>query len=189
VIPTAIEADWLRLRPFTTADIDWVHQVSLDPVVQRFIDLPSPYRRQDAEFFVERLALGGWSSGTRAEFLAEEAGTRQRLGRVGLHLRQDRTAEIGYWADPSVRGRGVVSGAAAATCQWAFDTLGLELIEWRAEVGNHASRRVAEKVGFRVEGVLRRRLIHRGRRADAWVGSLLPTELIHRPAGAEHSEP
>ncbi|WP_345390422.1 GNAT family protein [Nonomuraea salmonea] len=39
------------------------------------------------------------------------------------------------------------------------------------------SRRVAEKAGFVVEGTLRKRLFHRGRRVDAWVGSLTRDEL------------
>jgi RimJ/RimL family protein N-acetyltransferase len=35
---------------------------------------------------------------------------------------------------------------------------------------------VAEKAGFTVEAVLRRRLVHRGVRVDAWIGSMLPDE-------------
>ena len=56
-------------------------------------------------------------------------------------------------------------------------TLGVQRLEWYANVGNMASRRVAEKVGFTVEGTLRRGLDQRGTRVDAWIGSLLPGEL------------
>ncbi|MDT0317279.1 GNAT family N-acetyltransferase [Streptomyces millisiae] len=175
--PVVLEAGRLRLRPFTEGDVDWVHRVSLDPALQRFIDLPAPYRRADAEHFVRRLAVDGWAAGSRAEFLVEDAATADRLGRVGLHLRGDGTAEIGFWVAPAARGRGVAPTAAAAACRWGFADLGLALVEWRAEVGNDASRRVAEKVGFRVEATLRKRLRHRGERVDAWVGSLLPDEL------------
>jgi RimJ/RimL family protein N-acetyltransferase len=52
----------------------------------------------------------------------------------------------------------------------------VELIEWRAEIGNEASRRVAQKAGFVMEGQLRKRLVHRGERVDIWVGSLLKGE-------------
>ena len=69
-----------------------------------------------------------------------------------------------------------------AVCRWAFTSLGVELIEWRCEVGNAASRRVAEKAGFLIEATLRKRLIHRGRRVDAWVGSLLPSEMLPDPS-------
>lgn len=172
-----IDTAWLRLRPFTAADVEWVYQVSLDPAMQRFVNLPSPYRMQDAHAFVERVAIGGWRSGQRAEFLAEDSVTGTSLGRVGLGLSGDGSAEIGYWVDPQARERAVATDAVRGVCAWAFTTLGLGLIEWRAEVGNTASRRVAEKVGFRVEATLRSRLVHRGERVDAWVGSLLPDEI------------
>jgi RimJ/RimL family protein N-acetyltransferase len=68
----------------------------------------------------------------------------------------------------------------AAGCRWAFTHLQMEVILWRAEIGNLPSRRVAEKVGFTIEATLRLRLRHRGTRVDAWVGSLLPGELSLR---------
>ena len=62
-------------------------------------------------------------------------------------------------------------------------TLGTELVEWRCEIGNIASRRVAEKAGFLIEATLRQRLVHRGTRVDAWVGSLLGSEVLGSEAG------
>ncbi|SDH14261.1 GNAT family N-acetyltransferase [Nonomuraea jiangxiensis] len=171
-----IDAGRLILRPFTPEDIPWVYEVSLDPALQHFVDLPSPYRMENAAFFVEELAIAGGPDGRRLEFLAEDASTGERLGRVGLGLGTPGTAEIGYWVAPQARKRGVATHAVRTVCRWAFRTHGLELIEWRAEVGNLASRRVAENVGFIVEATLRKRLFHRGVRVDAWVGSLLETD-------------
>lgn len=176
-----IPAGWLTLRPFTTADIPWVYAVSLDPGLQYFTGVPSPYRMEHAAFFVEHLAIAGWDSGQRAEFVAEDAATGTRLGRVGLGLDGSGAAGVGYWVDAAARQRGVATGAVRAACGWAFTTLGLDLIEWRCEVGNAASRRVAEKAGFHIEGTLRKRLVHRGVRVDAWVGSLLPAEAAWVP--------
>jgi len=152
-----------------------VYQVSLDPAVQHFVQVPSPYLLEHAAFFVEQMAIEGWDRGQRAEFVATDtAGVR--LGRVGLGLRTAGAAEIGYWVDPEARQRGVATQAVRAVCGWAFATLGLEIIEWRAEVGNIASGRVAEKSGFLIEATLRKRQIHRGTRVDVWVGSLLKDE-------------
>ena len=176
-----IRAGWLTLRPFTAADIGWVCDVSQDPALQQFVQVPAPYQMEHAAFFVRQVALAGWDSGLRAEFLVEDTATGARLGRVGLNLRAPGPPEIGYWTDPRARGRGVATGAARAVCRWAFTTLGVDLIEWRCEVGNTASRRVAEKAGFLVEATLRKRLIHRGIRVDAWVGSILPAELTSAP--------
>jgi RimJ/RimL family protein N-acetyltransferase len=61
-------------------------------------------------------------------------------------------------------------------------TAGIELIEWRCEVGNIASRRVAEKAGFLIEATLRKRRVRRGVRVDERVGSLLRDEVTVLPA-------
>ena len=63
-------------------------------------------------------------------------------------------------------------------CRWAFDEAGLARIVWYAHVGNTASRRTAQAVGFHVlDGVLRQQCVARGVRYDSWVGDLLPGDL------------
>jgi RimJ/RimL family protein N-acetyltransferase len=171
-------AGWLTLRPFTPADIPWVYEVLLDPVLQRFMQVPSPYRLEDAASHVEREYIAGWDRGRRAEFVAEDAVTSTRLGRVGLRLREPGAAEVGYWVDPRARKRGVATTAVRAVCRWAVTTAGIELVEWRCEAGNIASRRVAEKAGFRIEATLRKRRVRGGVRVDEWVGSLLREEVL-----------
>lgn len=191
MVAATISADGLTLRPFAPEDVDWVYEVSQDPLLQQFVQVPTPYRREDAEFFVREVAIRGWETGKRTEFLIAEAGTGTPLGRVGLALGRPGLAEIGYWTDPKARGRGVATTAVLALCRWGFTKLGLDLIEWRAEAGNVASRRVAEKAGFMFEATLRRRLRHRGVPVDAWVGSLLPAEaqdLVH-PGSADRIVP
>jgi RimJ/RimL family protein N-acetyltransferase len=170
-----IPAGWLTLRPFNPEDTSWVYEVSRDPAVQHFVQVPAPYRLEHAAYFVQQVAIAGWESGQRAEFLAADT-TGRRLGRVGVGLLGAGAAEIGYWVDPAARRRGVATHAVRALCGWAFPSLELEIIEWRTEVGNLASRRVAEKAGFLVEATLRKRQIHRGVRVDVWVGSLLKAD-------------
>ncbi len=177
--PPVIEAGPITLRPFREADIAWVYEVSQDPAIQRNLaEVFAPYRMEHAAYFVRQMALAAWDDGRRAEFLIEDAARRDRLGRIGLDLRphEPGAAEIGYWMAPPARGRGVATAAVRALCPWAFAEPGLDLIEWRCETGNVASRRVAEKAGFVIEGTLRARLIHRGTRVDAWVGSRLRTD-------------
>lgn len=101
----------LSLRPFTMADIPWVQEVSLDPGLRRFVELPSPYG-EDARYFVEQVAIAGTARGRRVELLVEDCADGSRLGRMGLGLRGGRRAEIGFWVDPRVRGRGVATEGA-----------------------------------------------------------------------------
>jgi RimJ/RimL family protein N-acetyltransferase len=67
--------------------------------------------------------------------------------------------------------------AAREVCRWAFEELGLARIEWLAAVGNEASWRVVEKLGFTREGTLRSYAVFRDQRVDMWIGSLLRTEV------------
>jgi RimJ/RimL family protein N-acetyltransferase len=85
--------------------------------------------------------------------------------------------------DPCARNRGAATTAVRAVCQWAVTTAGVELIEWRCQVGNVASRRVAEKAGFLIEARLRSRRVRTGVRVDEWVGSPLRDEVMVDPVG------
>ncbi|GAA3715031.1 hypothetical protein GCM10022224_095910 [Nonomuraea antimicrobica] len=116
-----IDAGPLTLRPFTSGDIPWVYEVSQDPALRHFVDVPTPYLREHAAYFVEELAVGGRPDGRRQEFLAEDSTAHERLGRVGLGLREDGTAEIGFSVDPRARGRGVATRAVRAACRWPGD--------------------------------------------------------------------
>jgi RimJ/RimL family protein N-acetyltransferase len=93
--------------------------------------------------------------------------------------------EVGYWVAAGERGRGVATRALRLVCRWGFDDLRLGRIEWQAETGNDVSLRVAEAVGFVVEGTTRRRLLHRGHRVDGWLAALLPEDLLPDDLPAE----
>jgi RimJ/RimL family protein N-acetyltransferase len=86
-------------------------------------------------------------------------------------------AEVGYWGTREHRGNGYITEAAVTAARWAFTRMSVDRLEWRAEVGNKASRAVAERAGFTLEGILRSALNNKGVRRDCWVGSLLPSDL------------
>ena len=59
---------------------------------------------------------------------------------------------------------------------WAFEDLGLRRLQLVVDPANVGSRRVAESAGFRAEGVLRQRSIHRGMPVDDVIYGLLATD-------------
>lgn len=167
-------------------DIDAIHRICQDPAIARYTTVPSPYEREHAREFVERTVPEGAKAGTDAVFGVFHAVGGQLLGMVGLHritgaqASNGAMAEVGYWTAPEARRRGYTAEAVRAVCRWGFAALELQRIEWIAFVGNEGSRAVALKAGFTLEGTLRSRFVHRGERADAWIGSLLPADPIPR---------
>jgi RimJ/RimL family protein N-acetyltransferase len=85
---------------------------------------------------------------------------------------------IGYWIAAPARGHGVCTRALRVLSRWALDELGLRRLDLITDPDNVASQRVAEKVGFQREGVMRSHLLHPdGRLRDSVMFSLLPGEL------------
>ena len=84
------------------------------------------------------------------------------VGASGLH-RIDWSVprfEIGYWVRTPDAGRGYVSETVTVLCDLAFDRLGARRVEIRADTRNTRSRAVPERLGFELEGVLRRDCLH-----------------------------
>jgi RimJ/RimL family protein N-acetyltransferase len=179
VEPVEIIEDGLLLRPWRAADADAVYRACQDPDIQRWTTVPRPYLPEHALAFVTTISGAAWADGTGAPFAVCDAETGELLASCGL-VSVDRgldSAEVGYWTAPWARGRGVAVRATRAVARWAFDALKLRRVIWQAEVGNHASRLVALRAGFRVEGELRMACPAVDGRPEGWIGSLLPGEL------------
>lgn len=101
--------------------------------------------------------------GTRRQ-LAEDDGFQagivrdeRLIGIVGFHSVQwgHRATSIGYWLAEAEQGRGTMTLGVEALLDHAFDEWGLNRVEIRAATENRRSRAVAERLGFRLEGILR----------------------------------
>ncbi|MEU6402050.1 GNAT family protein [Streptomyces sp. NPDC046985] len=176
--PVILTTDRLVLRTVGPEDTAAVHAAAQDSEIQRWTLVPSPYLPEHARAFTEQMVPDGWANGSMFTFGLFLPGPGGELaGMLGLTMRSLGSAEIGYWGAREHRGNGYVSEAARAVARWAFTEVAVDRLEWRAEVGNAASRAVAERAGFTVEGVLRSGLNNKGVRRDCWVGSLLPSDL------------
>ena len=140
--------------------------------------LPLDYSRERAEGFVSEYAPGWWERGDGATWVIADSDDNyagqldlrsgpagQGGGRCRLHHRPARPRP------------GYMTAALRAAVRFGFEELDLERIEWRAHVGNDASRRVAEKAGFQFEGILRKGCAQRGERHDGWLAAILKGEL------------
>jgi RimJ/RimL family protein N-acetyltransferase len=162
----------LVLRPWREEDAPAVCAACQDEEIQRWIPLiPRPYTLDDARAFVnDELGLGPH------QFAITEDG--RVVGAIGMGVNQFGTGHIGYWCAAEARGRGVVTRALRMLCRYGLGEPGLGRLELVTDPENLASQRVAEKAGFKREGVLRSHALHPdGRRRDSVMFSLLPGEL------------
>ena len=172
-----LRADDLWLRPWDEDDVAAVTAACQDPEIARWIPvIPSPYSEDDARAFIEQTRLN-WELGEAYNFaIVAESG--ELLGAIAIRILRFSVGHIGYWVAAEARGRGVATNALTMLCRWAVDDLGLKRLELVTDPENRASQHVAEKVGFRREGILRSWLEYRdGTRRDSVMFSLLPEEL------------
>ncbi len=174
VDPVEITAGRLHLRPWQAGDAAALQDALADPAVGRWTGLPT----QPAAQWVTQTYPGRWADGSGAAFAVLDATSAELLGGVELHGIADGDADVGWCTAPGARGRGVATEAVQVLCRWAFGALGLHRLTAQVEVGNWASRALAEKAGFTVEGVLRGAPAPGGRRADTWLASLLVTDEV-----------
>jgi RimJ/RimL family protein N-acetyltransferase len=80
------------------------------------------------------------------------------------------TIEIGHiWFGAELRRSAAATEAIFLLAREAFDELGYRRLEWKCNALNQASRRAAERFGFRFEGVFRQHQVVKGRNRDtAW---------------------
>lgn len=150
--------DRLRLRPFEDRDADDLWPLVSDPELPRMMSWAAHTERSQTVGFIEwtREAL---AAGSNVTWAIERDG--RAVGCVSLDgvafaqraLRVDR-AELGYWIAPALWGQGLVTEAARAVVGCGFETIGLHKIHVRCIVENVGSRRVIEKLGFRLIGRL-----------------------------------
>lgn len=179
--PIVLSDGVVVLRPPRVEDAADIALGCQDPDIVRWTTVPAPYARADAEEFIALRspdgpagAAGWWECPTWAITIGDD----RWAGTIDLRLADPECAEVGYLVAPWARGRGVATRSLRLACRWGFSALGLRVIQWRAQVGNEASRAVAARLGFRISPQVHRlALASRGERHDGWFGDLLVDDL------------
>lgn len=175
----------LMLRPFHRKDVNSVLEAvepSIDDLA-RWLPWARPgYGRSDALAFI-RDSAAAWQEGRAFDFAIRRIDDpEQHVGNVSVWFtsRAAAVGEIGYWVRTDETSNGLATEATARILEVAFDELEMHRVVLRIAVGNVASERIAEKLGFTREGLLREEV----RIGDVWVDHSVWGLLDHEYRGA-----
>jgi RimJ/RimL family protein N-acetyltransferase len=170
---TVLEGRYVRLRPLSAANDAELHYPeshppAADPGLWTYL-FSGPFR--DADELRAELEVAS-ASDDPLVFTLEPLPAARPAG-VAAYARikpEHGVIEIGgIWFGASLRRTRAATEAIYLLAAHAFDELGYRRVEWKCDSLNQASRRAAERFGFRFEGVFRQHMVVKGRNRDtAW---------------------
>lgn len=171
----------LVLRPFRRRDAAAIHEAVKASIQDLQLWLPwasRDYSRSVSQHFV-RDSISAWNEGRAFDFAVRRREDPDRhLGNVSIWYtsKQNAVAEVGYWVRSDETRKGICTEAVAHLLGIGFEDLRMHRITLRIAVGNRASERIAEKLGFLQEGTLREDVKIGTRWVDHTVWGLLSKE-------------
>lgn len=151
--PIILETKRLILRRLIPADLEALYALYRDPEIRKYFPegtLTYEETKEELEWFLnghpEHPELGLWATLYKA--------TGVFIGRCGLlpwTIVERPEVEIAYLLDKAYWGQGLATEAAQAILHYGFEQLKLSRLICLIDPENHASRKVAEKVGMTLE--------------------------------------
>ncbi|CAB4338692.1 MAG: GNAT family N-acetyltransferase [Actinobacteria bacterium] len=151
----------VTLRQSADKDIDSIFEACQDPLIPAFTTVPADYTidhaidfvRSDPFSFAERRELRfviEYGNGSDAQF----------AGVISLHTIniKNHTAEVGYWLETSLRGKGICTTAVQMITDLGIREIGFRRIEGLVDIDNLASQRLLVNAGYVKEGVLQNKV-------------------------------
>jgi len=155
-----LQSQRLTLRPFQADDAGAVEAIMADDRMHPYLDLPRPYTKADATYFVTERAVQARIEASELVCALVETTSGRVVGAAGLKIPRPRatSVEIGYWIGATDWNRGYATEATRTLADFAFRS-GAARVEILTYVTNAASAAVALKAGFRFEGISRHRQV------------------------------
>jgi ribosomal-protein-alanine N-acetyltransferase len=172
-----------HLRPWATTDVPALVAAWRDPDMHRWMpEETNPFEAEQARALVNEAATH-LSEGKSIALAIADAVTDEAMGSVTLHVWGPRHWNVGYWVAPEHRQHGLATEAVTKLSRWAFEANPqLERLSLYTIPGNEPSQKVAERAGFRREGLLRRWGEVHGEQLDWIMFSLIREDLRKRPS-------
>jgi RimJ/RimL family protein N-acetyltransferase len=174
-----LEDDSVRLRPLKESDIEFLLPFALnEPDTWRYSHV-SARGEQGMHNYISS-ALANRLSGKEYPFIVFDKKTNQYAGSTRFYDIQPEndTLQLGYtWYGERFRGTGLNKHCKFLLLQFAFEKLGMQRVEFRADARNERSIAAMKSIGCKVEGILRSSMaLSDGGRRDSIVLSILKNE-------------
>ena len=175
--PPTLETGRLILRPVTDDDATAVFLYASNPNLTRFTLFETHQTLEDSRWFVNIYAHSRYmcKEPDPLGIVIKNDPVGTVVGALGAHWvsQPNGTMELGYSIAETFWGQGYIPEACQALIDYLFRECAVERLQARVVVGNDASDRVLEKLGFTKEGVLRSLVFRRGAWLDIAMWSLL----------------
>jgi RimJ/RimL family protein N-acetyltransferase len=186
--PVTLEGRSVRLEPLTRTHRDDLLRWALEPDLWRWT-LTRIATPADLDAYIE-IALAGQEAGTALPFATVDRASGRAIGstRFGRIEAGNRKVEIGWtWLGLPFHRKVFNTEAKLLMLGHAFDHLGCVRVEFRVNEPNRRSRTAVERLGARLEGILRHSQIAPDGRVLDWAHySILSEEWPAVRAGLEH---
>ncbi len=176
--PPVVQTARLMLRGYEITDAAAIYAYASDEETTRFMAWDRLRHGDEARAFLDGIVAGSYEHARLDYALCRRDDPARVIGGAGVYLdsAEHRTMYLGYILARSHWGQGLVPEAGHALIDHAFRTTDVERIWAPIFAENERSRRAAEKMGLKLDGVLRSALLFRGRRWDQAVYSILRPE-------------
>ena len=173
----------MELRRLSPADVGDLHDLIADPDTLRFTRIPEPPPPDFARDWYARYERKREAGDGEAFAIVGDDGAFLGVALAPAIDEEAAEAELGYIVAAHARGRGVAAEALRQLTAWAFEERGIQRAYLLIDVDNPASSKVAERAGYRFEGVMRNTYLKQGRRGDTQLWARVPSDPLVTTAG------
>jgi RimJ/RimL family protein N-acetyltransferase len=151
----ALETPRLLLRPLALEDVEPIERLFPQWEIVRYLNaiVPWPFPRGAALAHIRDHALPAMERGDEWHWtLRLKTAPVALIGRI--HLSRGESNNRGFWIVPEYHRQGLMTEAVIAVTDYWFDVLGFPVLRAPKAAANVASRRISEKTGMRLVGVI-----------------------------------
>ncbi len=151
-----IKAKKFILRPYRSGDEESLRRNINNKKIYRYTShIPYPYTRKHAQDWIgKNVKRAKKQKPESINFVIDLKG--EVAGGIGFSKIDDHKAEIGYWLGEKYWNQGIMTDAVKLITKFGFENLKLARIFAKVYLPNKASKKVLEKAGFKLEGILRK---------------------------------